>query len=75
MSDNTPLQIKMFNDRVRAMNASNSKILTLSQQEARALHAEIYDLLATNAALNKSSNNTNDIHGGGLFSLNGGGFR
>jgi len=54
MSENVPLQIKMFNDRVRAMNASNSKILTLNQQEARALHAEIYDLLASFAALNRS---------------------
>lgn len=47
MSENLPLYIKMYNDKVRIMNQSNSKILTLNQQEARSLHAEIYDLMAT----------------------------
>ena len=47
MDNNIPLQIKTFNDKVRAMNQSNGKLLTLNAQEARGLHAEIYDLMAT----------------------------
>ena len=49
--DSLPFHIKMFNDRVRAMNQANSKLLTLNPQEARNLHAEIYDLMATIANL------------------------
>lgn len=62
-----PLQIKLFNDRVRAMNQSHSKILTLNQQEAQSLHAEIYDLMATIAQLSRpstESNNTANMDGG-----------
>jgi hypothetical protein len=54
MDNNLPFHVKLFNDKVRAMNQSNSKILTLNQQEARSLHAEIYDLMATIANLAKS---------------------
>lgn len=49
----------MFNDKVRTMNQSNSKILTLNQQEARSLHAEIYDLMATIANLSKTTDTSN----------------
>ena len=54
METNLPLHVKKFNDRVRAMNQSNSKILTLNADEARSLHAEIYDLMATIAELSKA---------------------
>jgi hypothetical protein len=37
------------------MNQGNSKMLTLNPQEARSLHAEIYDLMATIASLSKTS--------------------
>jgi hypothetical protein len=62
----------MFNDRVRAMNQSNGKILTLNAQEARNLHAEIYELLATISGLSKNNENSvikTDI------SMDGGGFK
>lgn len=49
--DALPFHIKLFNDRVRAMNQANGKMLTLNPQEARNLHAEIYDLMATIANL------------------------
>jgi len=49
--DALPFHIKLFNDRVRAMTQANSKMLTLNPQEARNLHAEIYDLMATIANL------------------------
>lgn len=57
-NSNLPFHIRMFNDKVRTMNQSNSKILTLSQQEARSLHAEIYDLMATIANLSKTADSS-----------------
>jgi hypothetical protein len=70
MDNNLPFHIKMFNDRVRAMNQANSKILTLNQQEARNLHAEIYDLMATIANLSKTASGnavTSVSMDGGVF--------
>ena len=69
MDNNLPFHIKMFNDRVRAMNQSNGKLVTLNQQEARNLHAEIYDLMATIANLSKNTASTDtsinvDMDGG-----------
>lgn len=60
MDNNLPLQIRQFNARVRAMQQSNSKILTLNAQEAQSLQAEIYDLLATIASLVKT-NESNEV--------------
>ena len=37
--------INQFNERVRVMNQSNSKQLTMTSAEARALHTEIFELL------------------------------
>lgn len=67
---NLPFHIKMFNDRVRAMNQSNGKLVTLNAQEARSLHAEIYDLMATIANLSQSVESP-DIN----VSMDGGGFK
>ena len=64
MDTNLPFHVKMFNDRVRAMNQSNGKILTLNQQEARNLHSEIYDLMAIIAELSKGSVISNNIEVG-----------
>lgn len=47
MDNNLPLHIKNFNTKVRAMNQTGSKLLTMNSEEARSLHAEIFDLLAT----------------------------
>lgn len=71
MDNNVSLHIKMFNDRVRAMNQSNGKILTLNAQEARSLHAEIYELMATIAGLAKDNTSTTDIN----VSMDGGKFK
>jgi hypothetical protein len=62
----------MFNDRVRAMNQSNGKILTLNAQEARSLHAEIYELMAIISGLSKNAENTIVKTG---ISMDGGGFK
>jgi hypothetical protein len=47
MDNNLPLHIKNFNTKVRAMNQTGSRLLTMNAEEARSLHAEIFDLLAT----------------------------
>jgi len=72
MDNNYTLHIKQFNDKVRAMNQNNGKVLTLNAQEARSLHAEIYDLMSTIASLSKGSgNNDSNI----TVSMDGGGFK
>ena len=62
----------MFNDRVRAMNQSNSKLLTLNAEEARNLHAEIYNLLALTAELSKSAP---VVQNSLQINMDGGGFK
>ena len=68
---NLPLHIRMLNERVRAMNQSGGKVLTLNAQEARSLHAEIYDLMATIADLAKRNTNDNIA----TVTMDGGGFK
>ena len=72
METNLPLHVKKFNDRVRAMNQANAKILTLNSEEARGLHAEIYDLMATIAGLSKDSSMATEIT---QITMDGGGFK
>jgi hypothetical protein len=71
MDNNLPLHIKQFNDKVRAMNQTNGKVITLNAQEARSLHAEIYDLMATIANLSRVAES------GGITTvgMDGGGFK
>ena len=54
------------------MNQTNGKLLTLNPQEARNLHAEIYDLMATNVDLNR---NTKDTVSTVVVSMDGGTFK
>jgi len=54
------------------MNQSNSKLLTLNQQEARNLHAEIYDLMATIANLSKTTSQPGSVTS---VSMDGGSFK
>ena len=44
--DKISLHVRMFNDKVRIMNQTQSKQLILSAQEARNLHADIFTILA-----------------------------
>jgi len=71
-STSLPLHVKKFNEKVRAMNQSNGKLLTLNAEEARSLHAEIYDLMATIAELSKVSVTAPGITS---ISMDGGGFK
>ena len=45
MENNLTIHLKMFNDKIKLMNSSQSKQLMLSAQEARNLHSDIFDLL------------------------------
>lgn len=72
MDNNYTLHIKQFNDKVRAMNQNNGKVLTLNAQEARSLHAEIYDLMSTIASLSKTTDAPGTVT---TVSMDGGGFK
>jgi len=64
------LAIKNFNDRVKLMNQTGSKQLQLSAEEARNLHADIFNLLANLAEMQ----NTREPEQATNISLDGGGF-
>jgi hypothetical protein len=68
---NLSLAIKTFNDRVKLMNQSGSKQLSLSADEARNLHADIFVLLTNVAELQlpqrtPETNNSISLDGGGF---------
>jgi hypothetical protein len=69
--DNLSYHLKMFNERVRAMNQTNARILTLNAEEARNLHTEIYDLMAKIASLTTASENQSAVQ----VNMDGGGFK
>jgi hypothetical protein len=71
--DNVSVHLRMFNDRVRAMNQLQKKDLTLTAAEARNLQAEIFELLTQVAELSKNpaSNNADVI----TVNMDGGGFK
>jgi hypothetical protein len=50
-TDKLSLHIRMFNDKVRVMNQTQSKQLILSAVEARNLHADLFALLTHIAEL------------------------
>jgi hypothetical protein len=51
MEQQLSLHLKKFNDRIKVMNQTNSRDLTLSAAEARNIHADIFELLAQMAEL------------------------
>jgi hypothetical protein len=72
MDHNLSIHVRMFNDRVRAMNQTQKKELTLTAAEARNLHSDIFALLTHVAEI--SGNNvggTEDI----TVLMDGGGFK
>jgi hypothetical protein len=64
------LAVKNFNDRVKGMNQTGSKQLSLSAEEARNLHADIFNLLANLAEMQ----NTREPEQPTNIGLDGGGF-
>lgn len=67
------IHIKNFNERVKAMNQTHSRELTMSAQDARSLHAEIFAVLAhvteISTQLNQGGNEIVQI------AVDGGGFK
>ena len=66
------IAIRTFNDRVKQMNQSSSRQLTLNSDEARNLHSDIFNLLAIIAELQQpkvTQEVINDVL------LDGGGFK
>lgn len=64
------LAVKNFNERVKVMNQTGGKQLALSAEEARNLHADIFNLLANITELQ----NTVEPVQSSAISLDGGGF-
>jgi len=64
------LAIKNFNERVKIMNQTGGKQLSLSAEEARNLHADIFNLLASITELQNTVEPTQST----AISLDGGGF-
>lgn len=74
MDGNLSLHLKMFSDKVKVMNQSNAKTLTLTTQEARNLYADVFDLLnhcsTLSRRLEKSETSTEAVS----IQMDGGGF-
>lgn len=51
MENQLSLHLKAFNNKVKVMNQSNAKDMSLSALEARNLHNDIFELLAQIAGL------------------------
>jgi len=70
--DKLSIHVRMFNDKVRVMNQTQSKQLILSAQEARNLHTDLFALLAHIAELSKHPQETQQVV---QISMDGGGFK
>lgn len=71
--DNVSVHLRLFNDKVRAMNQLQKKDLTLTAAEARNLQSEIFELLTQIAELSARPTNTdNDVI---TVNMDGGGFK
>jgi len=57
METQLSLHLKKFNDRVKVMNQTNAKEMTLSALEARNLHNDIFELLTQIQALTEIKQN------------------
>jgi uncharacterized protein YfkK (UPF0435 family) len=57
MNVNLTLHIKKFNDKLKIMNQSSARDLTLTAQEARGLHSDIFELLNMIANLSNKTVN------------------
>lgn len=76
MEHNLTLHIKKFNDKLKIMNQSGSRDLTLSAQEARGLQADIFELLSMIARLSsKPAANQEDPNKVIQVVMSGGGFK
>jgi hypothetical protein len=65
--------LKSFNDKIKVLNQTNGRQLTLTAQEAKNLHAEIFDLLNHFATVGRieTSKNPDEVI---TVAMDGGGF-
>ena len=70
---NLSIAIRNFNDRVKQMNQTASRQLTLNADEARNLHSDIFQLLAIIAELQQSEPET--VEKISQINFDGGGFK
>lgn len=73
MESQLSLHLKTFNNRVKAMNQTNSKELVLSAADARNLQADIFELLTQIQALTEVQQKASEDQVL-TISMNGGGF-
>lgn len=74
MEQQLSLHLKTFNNRVKVMNQTNAKDLTLSAAEARQLQADIFDLLTQIAELTVIKKTAEEVAEVSI-EMDGGGFR
>lgn len=75
MDNNLSLHLKKFNDKVKLMNQSGGRQVTLTAQEARSLQSDIYDLLTLCASLTKQLQQAQPTAQVISVSIDGGGFK
>ena len=74
MENNLTLHLKTFNDKIKVMNQTNAKMLTLTAAEARNLHSDVFELLNHCATLIQLLVNTETDITVVQVSIDGGGF-
>ena len=72
---NISLHLKNFNDKVKLMNQTGKQNLTLTAQEARSLHADVFDLLNHCATLSKNLTAAQSQEQVIQLAVDGGGFK
>ena len=56
MTDQISIHLQRFNDRIKVMNQTRAKDLTMSADDARNLHTEVFSLLAQISFLSNKAN-------------------
>jgi hypothetical protein len=75
IESNLSLHLKNFNDKIKLMNQTGGKNLTLSANEARSLHNDIFDLLNHCATLSKQLSAAKSGDSVISIAVDGGGFK
>ena len=60
MSQQLSITLQRFNDKIKVMNQSRSKDMTMTADEARNLHSEVFSLLTQIADLSAQNNPATD---------------
>ena len=60
MSQQLSITLQRFNDKIKVMNQSRSKDMTMTADEARNLHSEVFSLLTQIAELSAQSTPASD---------------